>query len=55
MSNLDSTKNLELGPGVPLGQVLKLSLQKIYGRHRELVDRYGVSFCTMKTNLFNVS
>ena len=27
---------------------LKASLQKIYGHHHELVDRYGVSVCTMK-------
>ena len=32
----------------------KSSLQKFYGHH-ELVDRYGVSICTMKTYLFNVS
>lgn len=34
---------------------LKSSLQKFYGRHHELVDRYGVSICTMKTDLFNGS
>ena len=34
---------------------LKSSLQKFYGRHHELVDRYGVSICTIKTDLFNVS
>ena len=34
---------------------LKSSLQKFYGRHHELVDRYGVSICAMKTDLFNVS
>ena len=34
---------------------LKSSLQKFYGRHHELVDRYGVSISTMKTDLFNGS
>ena len=34
---------------------LKSSLQKIYGCHHELVDRYGVCICTMKTDLFNMS
>ena len=33
----------------------KSSLQKLYGRHHELVDRYSVSICTMKTDLFNGS
>ena len=32
---------------------LKSSLQKFYGGHHELVDRYDVSICTMKTDLFN--
>ena len=26
-----------------------------YGRYHELVDRYGVSICAMKTDFFNVS
>ena len=34
---------------------LNSSLQKFYGRHYELVDRYGVSIYAMKTDLFNVS
>ena len=34
---------------------LKSSQQKFYGRHHELVDRYGVSICAMKTDVFNVS
>ena len=34
---------------------LKSSVQKFYGRHHEHVDRYGVSTCTMKTDLFNMS
>ena len=34
---------------------LKSSLKKFHGRHHELVDLYGVSICTMKANLFNVS
>ena len=33
----------------------KTSLQRVYGRHHELVDRYGVSICAKKTDLFNVS
>ena len=34
---------------------LKTSLQKFYGRHHELVDRYYVSIFTMRTDLFNGS
>ena len=34
---------------------LKSLLQKFYGRHHKLVDRYGVAISTMKTDLFNVS
>ena len=37
---------------------LKSSLQKIYARHHELVDRCGASICAtdlLKTDLFNVS
>ena len=34
---------------------MKSSLQKFYGSHHELVDRYSVSNCTMKTDLFNMS
>ena len=30
-------------------------LQKFNGRRHDLVDRYGVSICTMQTDLFNVS
>ena len=31
---------------------LKLSLQKFYGRHHELVDRYGKSISEMKSDIF---
>lgn len=34
---------------------LKSSLQKFYGRHHELVDRYGVSVSTMRTDIFPMS
>ena len=34
---------------------LKLSLRKFHGRHHELLERYGISICTMRTDLFNVS
>ena len=34
---------------------LKSPLQMCYSRHHEVVYRYGVSICTMKTDLFNVS
>ena len=34
---------------------LKSLLQKFYGRHHEFVDRYSLSICTMKTDLFNLS
>ena len=30
---------------------LKSSLQKFYGRHHELVDRYGIAICTTRTDL----
>ena len=29
---------------------LKSSLQKCYGRHHELVGRYGISICTMNVS-----
>ena len=32
----------------------KSSLQKFYGRLHELVDRYGVSICAMRTDLIRV-
>ena len=47
-------KNRLLGQGY-VATRLKSSLQKFYGCHHELVDRYGVSICAMKTDLFNVS
>ena len=34
---------------------LKSSLQNVYDRPHELVDRYGISICTMKTDLVNGS
>jgi len=34
---------------------LKLSLRKFYGRHHDLVDRYGISVSQMITNMFNLS
>ena len=34
---------------------LKSSLRKFYGYHNEFMDRYGISICTMETDLFNVS
>jgi hypothetical protein len=29
--------------------------RKIYGRHRELVDRYGISVSQMTTDMFHLS
>ena len=47
---------LQLGLWNMGAEWLKSSLQKFYGHHYELVDRYNsVSICTMKNNLFNVS
>ena len=43
-----------LEPGY-IGTRLKSSLQKFYGCHHELLDRYGVSICTTRIDLFNVS
>jgi hypothetical protein len=34
---------------------LKSLLQKIYGRHHELVDRYGISVSQMSTDMFHLS
>jgi hypothetical protein len=34
---------------------LKSLLQKIYGRHHELVDRYGISVLQMSTDMFHLS
>ena len=34
---------------------LKSSLRKIYGRHHDLVDRYGISVSQMTTNMFPLS
>ena len=53
---LHRTKNLTvrlLEQGY-VAKILNSSLQKFYGRHHDLVDCYGVSICTMETNLFIV-
>ena len=34
---------------------LKSSLQKFYGRHHDLVDRYGISVSQMTTDIFHLS
>ena len=34
--------------------MLKSVLQKFYGCHHELVDRYGVCICALRTDLFNM-
>ena len=34
---------------------LKLSLPKLYGRHHDLVDRYGISVSQMTTDMFHLS
>jgi hypothetical protein len=34
---------------------LKLSLRKLYGRHHDLVDRYGISMSQMTTDMFHLS
>jgi hypothetical protein len=34
---------------------LKSSLQKCYGRHHDLVDRYGISVSQMTTDMFHLS
>jgi hypothetical protein len=34
---------------------LKSSLQKFYGHHYDLVDRYGISVSQMTTDMFHVS
>ena len=34
---------------------LRSSLQKFYGRHHELVDKYGVTISVMRTDLFSLS
>ena len=34
---------------------LKSSLQKFYGRHHDLVDRYGISVSQMTTDMFHLS
>ena len=35
--------------------MLKSSLRKCYGRHRDLVDRYGISVSRMTTDIFHLS
>jgi hypothetical protein len=34
--------------------MLKSSLRKFYGRHHDLVDRYGISVLQMTTNMFHL-
>jgi hypothetical protein len=34
---------------------LKSSLRKFYGRHHDLVDRYGMSVSQMTTDMFHLS
>ena len=34
---------------------LKLSIRKFYGRHHELVDRYGITVSQMISNMFRMS
>jgi hypothetical protein len=34
---------------------LKSSLRKFYGRHHDLVDRYGISMSQMTTDMFYLS
>ena len=34
---------------------LKSSLRKLYGRHHDLVDRYGISVSQMTTEMFHLS
>ena len=34
---------------------LKSSLRKLYGRHHDLVDRYGISVSQMTTDMFHLS
>ena len=34
---------------------LKSSLRKFYGRHHDLVDRYGISVSQMNTDMFHLS
>jgi len=34
---------------------LKSSLRKFYGRHNDLVDRYGISVSQMTTDMFHLS
>jgi hypothetical protein len=34
---------------------LKSSLWKIYGRHHDLIDHYGISVSQMTTDMFHLS
>jgi hypothetical protein len=43
-----------LNQGFLLGK-LKSSVRKFYGRHHDLVDRYGISVLQMATNMFHLS
>ena len=40
---------------LPLLVKLKSSLQKLYGRHHDLVDRYGIYVSQMTTDMFHLS
>jgi hypothetical protein len=35
--------------------ILKSSLRQFYGRHHDLVDRYGISVSQMTTDMFHLS
>jgi hypothetical protein len=41
-------------PRVPFGKV-EVITSKIYGRHHDLVDRYGISVSQMTTDMFHMS
>jgi hypothetical protein len=43
-----------LNQGFLLGK-WKSSLRKLYGRHHDLVDRYGISVSIMTTDMFYLS
>ena len=34
---------------------VKLSLRKFYGRHHDLVERYGISVSLLTTDMFHLS
>jgi hypothetical protein len=41
-------------PRVPFGKV-EVKTSKFYGRHHDLVDRYGISVSQMTTDMFHLS